>query len=160
MGIAVDQTNLRRIVEGLAPALRLDADEARSMLELAQLAAGVEADDNPAEHATLQAIAQQVCSMVGLEPSEVFEIPPVPEEQARGHWLASVARPLRTREARELAYALVFLVSVSDLQLTAAERSALQEFQRALQIDDRRATDVVVIVSETVAAPAQAGTEL
>ncbi|HSK01580.1 MAG TPA: hypothetical protein VK932_10085 [Kofleriaceae bacterium] len=152
MSIAVDQTRLRRIVEALRVGETLDRAGALTILEIAQLAAGVGPEDDPAEHATLQAIAQHVGSLVGTKPGELLAIPQLPDEDARAGHLALLASQLHTRAARELAYAIAFLVSVADLQLTPAETAALEEFQRALGIDDRRATDLVVLVSEIVAA--------
>lgn len=150
MSIAVDQTRLRRIVEALRAGESLDRAGVMTILEIAQLAAGVGPEDDPAEHATLQAIAQHVGSIAGTKPGELLAIPQLPDEEARSGHLALLASQLPTRAARELAYAVAFLVSVADLQLTAAETAALEEFQRALGIDDRRATDLVVLVSEII----------
>lgn len=150
MGIAVDQTRLRRIADTLLAGTTLELAEAMSLLEIAQVAAGVEPGDDPAEHAALQAVAQQVGSLVGLKPGELLAIPPLPDEEARADWLGALARSLETRAARELAYALVFLVSVANLRLTPDETTALEEFQRALGLDHRRAADLVVLVSEII----------
>jgi tellurite resistance protein len=150
MSIAVDQTRLRRIVETLRAGEALDRAGAMTILEIAQLAAGVGPEDDPVEHATLQAVAQHVGSIAGMKPGELLAIPPLPDEEARAGHLALLASQLPTRAARELAYAVAFLVSVADLELTPAERTALEEFQHALGLDYRRATDLVVLVSEIV----------
>lgn len=151
MSIAVDQTRLRRIVETVLPDATLERAEATTILEIAQLAAGVEIDGDPVARSILQAVAQQVCSRAGLKPGEVLPIPPLPDEEARASWVGSLAAQLQTRGARELAYALAFLVSVADLELTPAETAALEEFQHALGLDHRRATDLVVVLTEIVA---------
>lgn len=152
MSIAVDQTRLRRVVEAVLPEKTLDVAEATMILQIAQLAAGVDLEEHPAEEATLHAVAQHVFSMVGMKPDEDAPIPPLPDEDARAAWLRAMASQLETRGARELAYALAFLVSVSDLELTATETAALEEFQHALGLDHRRATDLVVMLSDIVAA--------
>jgi hypothetical protein len=153
MSIAVDQTRLRRITENILAGSTLGRTEVVTILEIAQLAAGVEPTDDPTAHATLQAVAQHVGSAGGLKPGELQEIPRMPDE-ARGAYLGSLASQLDTRAARELAYAVAFLVSVADLRLTPDEKTALEAFQHALGLDHRRATDLVVLVSETVAAAA------
>lgn len=150
MPIAVDQTRLRRIVETLLAGEAPERAEVLAILEIARLAAGVEPEESPQEHATLQAIAQQVGSLAGLLPGELLASPQPPDDEARSTWLGSLAGRLRTRGARELAYAVAFLVSVADLQLTPDEKTALEAFQHALGLDHRRATDLVVLVAEIV----------
>ncbi len=152
MSIAVDQTRLRRIVETILGGKALDRGEVLTVLEIAQLAAGVGPEDDPEEHAALQALAQQISAIAGLRTGELFAIPQIAEEAPRTEHLRLLAAQLASRAARELAYASAFLVSVADLQLTALEKTALDGFQRALGLDDRRATDLVVFVSEVVAA--------
>lgn len=155
MSIAVDQTRLRRITDRILGAAPLERAEAIAILEIAQLAAGIgagaELDEDPAEHAALQALAQHVDALVGFKQGEVLPLPSLPDEDSRLGWLRALADRLATRGARELAFAFAFLVSVADLELTSAETTALEEFQRALAVDDRRATDLVVLLSETLA---------
>lgn len=150
MSIAIDQTRLDRIFHGILGAGSLTSSEATTILQMAQIAAGVEADSDHASRAVLQAIAQNVCSRAGGKPGEVLPITALSYSAARTSWLRSLARQLETPAARELAYALVFLVTVGDLELTPAERTALEDFQHALGLDDRRATDLVIVLTNTV----------
>ena len=152
MSIAVDQSRLRRVVDAVLPERALDITQATMILQIAQLAAGVDLHEDPAEQATLQAIAQHVFSIVGVRADDVQPIPPVPDEDARSVWLGAIAAQLESRGARELAYALAFLVSVSDLELTPVETAALEEFQHALGLDHRRATDLIILLSDIVEA--------
>lgn len=156
MSIAVDQSRLRRIVDRLLGDATLERAEANAILEIAQLAAGIASgaglDDDPAEHAALQAVAQHLGALVGFKQGEILAIPSLPDPDARLGWLGALAEQLTTRGAREVAFAFAFLVSVADLELTTAETTALEEFQRALAVDDRRATDLVVLLAETLAA--------
>lgn len=150
MTIAVDQTRLRRIVCELLPRASLGRTEAMSVVQFIQIAAGLEHDDAPVEHAMMQTIAQQIGSLAGLEPGELLPIPSLDDERTRTHWLAALAAHLTTVGARELTYVLAFIVAVADLELTPTERRALEEFQQALDLDDRRATDLVVFVTDVV----------
>ncbi len=151
MSIALDQTRLRQIMETVLQGSSLDRAQATTILQFAQLAAGVDLDDDPAEQAILQTLAQQIASVLGTKPDDVLPIPPLPDEDARLHWLGALASELETRGARELAFVLAFLVSVADLDLNALEMSSLEELQRVLGVDEQRATDLVVFVTETVA---------
>lgn len=147
MSIAVDQSRLRRIVTHFLPGETLEPVEANTVLEIAQVAAGADRHDDPAEKAMLQAVAQQI----GLKPGELRAIPPLPDDESRRAWVTALAKELRSRGARELAYSLAFLLSVADLELVPAESQALEDLQRALGVDHRRATDVVVYLTEVVA---------
>ena len=156
MSIAVDQQRLRRIIEVLLPSRTLDRAEAITMLQFVQLAAGIDDTDDPLEHSIIQSIAQAVCGLAGVRTGDIRAIPPLDDDLARLSWLARLGRQLPSRAARELTYALVFLTSVADLRLTPAERDALEDFQYALGLDDQRATDLVVFLTEIVAAPGTA----
>lgn len=118
MSVAVDQTRLRRIAEAVLAGKDLSRTEAVRILSIAQLAAGIEPEADPAEHAALQAVAQQVGARVGMKPGELLPIPWLPDEETRRAAIEALAAQLETRAARELAYALAFVVSVADMELT------------------------------------------
>jgi tellurite resistance protein len=71
---------------------------------------------------------------------------------ARRARIGTLADQLESRRARELAYAFAFLVSVADVKLTPQETAALEEFQHALGLEYSRATDLVVLLTDVVAA--------
>jgi hypothetical protein len=152
MSIAVDQQRLRTIVDQLLPSRTLERSEATTMLQFVQLAAGVDRIDDPIEHSILQSVAQTVCGLAGARTGDLMPIPPLTDDLARMSWLRRLGQQLSSRGARELTYALVFLISVADLVLTSEEREALEEFQYALGIDHERATALIVLLTETVAA--------
>lgn len=152
MSIAVDQQRLRRIVETLLPTRTLGPLEANTMLQFVQLAAGADHHDDPIEHSIVQSIAQAVSALAGLRLGEIQSIPPIEDEHARRQWLHTLGARLPSRPARELTYALVFLTSVADLQLTSTELEALEEFQQALGLDHQRVTDLVIFLTGVVAA--------
>lgn len=152
MSIAVDQQRLRTITEALLPSRTLDRSETITVLQFVQLAAGVDWIEDPVEHSIMQSVAQAVCDLAGLRFGELQAIPALDDDDARRQWLQRLGRQLTSSGARELTFALVFLMSVADLQLTAAERDALEEFQHALDIDDERATTIVILLTDIVAA--------
>ncbi len=158
VSIAVDQTRLRRILREILPDRSLAPNEAHAILQFVQLAAGLDSDDQAQEHMVVQAIVQLVRSVSefepGLEPDELLPIPTLPDDDARLHWFGAIAKQLRSHGARELAYAFAFLVLVGDLVLTTEEHTGLEELQRVLEIDHRRATALTVCVTEIVATQA------
>src|SRR5688572_14425150 len=108
MAIAIDQSKLRSIVESILAGERLSRSEAEMILEIAQLAAGADGAEQPAEHAVLQSIAQHVSSLVGLRSEEISAIPPLGGYEARMSWFRALSSQLSTRAARELAFAMAF----------------------------------------------------
>lgn len=108
------------------------------------------------EHAVLMAIAQQIGATAGFDPPDMLPFRPMSGAEARMHWMRALAGQLRSQGARELAYVMSFLASVADLELTDDERRSLEELQHALDVDDRRATDLTVTVTEIVAADSAA----
>lgn len=135
------------------PTRSLDLDEMTGMLMFVQHAAGIDPDDDYREHAALQAIAQQLGVLTGLKPRDVGPIPMQRDEPVDEMWLRAIAALLTTPGSHELTFALSFLVSVADLRITPAEHDALEVFQRALDIDDRRVTELVVLLTDTCSAP-------
>lgn len=150
MTIAVDQTKLRRLVKTILVGEELDRAEASTILEMAQLAAGADHEEDSEEHAVLQALAQQIYSLVGLKRAEVSAIEPVGDRTTRAASLRALAADLHTRAARELSFAVAFLVTIADLDLAAEEHGWLEDLQRALGVSDQRATDIVVLLSEVM----------
>lgn len=154
--IAVDQTKLRRIVDSILGGEQLNRDEASSVLQIAQLAAGADEINQAVGHAVIQAIAQRICSLVGLQPAELLAIPRIQGFDARMSWYRALSSTLQTRAARELGFALAFLVTISDLELRPAERELLDELQHALGVAHRRATDIIVQLAEIIASDRRA----
>lgn len=151
MGIAVDQPRLRQIIEALLPTRNLERSEAITILQFVQLAVGVDSVEDPIEHSIVQSIAQRVTELAGLRVGDIQGIPPLDDDRARLAWFQRLGRQLPSRETRELTYALIFLTCVADLRITPAEREALEEFQQALGIEQQRATDLIVLITEIVA---------
>lgn len=147
----MDQTRLRRIVEEILAGEELGRAEVWAILEIARLSVGADGAVRAAEHAALEAIAQRVASLLGLESRQLSAIRLRGEPLERPSWFRSLAAELRSRHARELAFAMAFLVLVADLELSAVEHESLEDLQRALGVDDRRASDIVIRLTELLA---------
>lgn len=122
------------------------------VMQFVQVAAGADHELDAEERATVHAIAERVSALTGLEPGSLDEIPDPGSEAMTRHALAALAANLESRAARELAYALAFLVSVADLELKPVEKAELDEVQRALGLDDPRAIDLIVTLTKIVGA--------
>lgn len=156
MTIAIDQSKLRHIMDAILAGESLTREEGATLLQIAQLAAGADDTEQPVERALLQALAQRISSLNGIQPAELIAIPPIQGFRARMARFRALAAALQTRAARELGVALAYLVAISDLELQSSERETLDELQHALGVDHRRATDIVVQLTEIIASSRRA----
>lgn len=156
MTIAIDQSKLRRIMDAILAGESLSREEGTTLLQIAQLAAGADDTEQPVERALLQGLAQRISSLNGIQPAELIAIPPIQGFRARMARFRTLAATLQTRAARELGFAVAFLVAISDLELQSSERETLDELQHALGVDHRRATDIVVQLTEIIASTRRA----
>lgn len=167
----VDSTRLRIVVRAVLGADRiapfLTVDEARVIVAIGYLALEADLDEDSDELATLDAITQQVCELAGIPPSALPPLPvtPVPlDHEERRSRIRQLASRLTRRHTRELAYAIAYIVVISDLQLSPSESDLLDDVQRTLELDDRRAGELATTVAELLtpmeSAPDEARTEI
>lgn len=144
----------------LPPRSTLSADEAAAVVQIAELAVGVDLEEGAEERALLQQIKRHVCAIGGISPDDVPEVSPLPlDDEERRAWCARLARRLASRGARELAYVLAYLCIAGDLELAPVEGSLIEDLQRALDIDNARADELVEAVAE-LATPGDVRAEL
>lgn len=151
MSIALDNATFRRMLDLVMPGASPDPEEARTVLQLAQLAAGVDLDDDAAERGLLGTLTLQLCAAARIPISSVPRLSPLPlDAEERCAHIASLASRLATTRARELAYAVAYLLIVVDLELAPVETELLAELRRALWLDDLRAAELAAAVAELV----------
>jgi hypothetical protein len=151
MPIEIDDTKFQQILEVTAGSQRIGAPDIRTILQVAQLAAGIDLDDDPEERAVLRTVAARLCATVGIPVDTVPLLSPLPtDDEERAARIAQLVPQLATTGARDLAFALAYLVIVADLELAPIEGSLLHQLQRALTIPDDRARWLVEAVAEIV----------
>jgi hypothetical protein len=146
----LDAVSFRTIAKQLLPArTTLSPDEAIAVVQIAELAAGVDLDEDLEEYTLLQQVKRHVCSIGGISPDDVPEVSPLPMDgEERRAWSIGLATELVNTGARELAYVLAYLVMVGDLALTALESSLMRDLQHALEITNERASLIVQNAAE------------
>lgn len=129
----------------------LSAPQIRSILRTAYLAADIDFDERVEERALLDELASRLWQIAGLRPEPISPVSPLPldDEERRAH-IRVLAAGLTSRGARELAYALAYLLAAADIDLDRAEGRLLDDLQRALAIDDARAADLAAFAAEAV----------
>lgn len=80
-------------------------------------------------------------------------MPEMDEERAAR--IATLVRQLPTTGARDLAFALAYLLIVVDLELAPIEDSLLRQLQRELTIPGDRASDLIDAIA-AIATPGEA----
>lgn len=133
----------------LPPRTTLSADEATAVVQIAELAVGVDLEVDVDEHALLQQVKRHVCAIGGISPDDVPEVSPLPlDGEERRAWCERLAGPLVTTGSRELAYVLAYLVVAGDLELAPVEGSLIDDLQHALELSDARADEIVEAAAE------------
>jgi hypothetical protein len=146
----LDSTAFRSIV-GVVPGDRLLAADARTIVQIAELAAGVDLDDDADERILLEAVGQHVCASAGIARDSVPVVSPLPlDHEDRMAWICALATQLTTTGARELAYVIAYLLTASDLELAPVESTFLGELREALSIPEERASELLATVTEIV----------
>ena len=152
----LDAVTFRTIAKQLLPLhSTLSPAEAIAVVQIAELAVGIDLDEDPEEHALLQQVKRHVCAIGGISPADVPAVSPLPEPidtEARHDWCWRLASQLITSGGRELAYVLAYLVIVGDLELAPVETSLIWDLQHALDISDDRAGFLVERAAEMVTA--------
>lgn len=149
--IDLDDAKFRQILDVTVGPQALAPRDIPAVVELVQLAAAIDLDDEPGEQTVLQALTARLCAVAGLPPDAVPRLSRIPtDDEERAARLAALVPRLTTTGARDLAFALSYLVIVADLELGPVESSLLQQLQRTLGIPADRAGEVVAAAAAIV----------
>jgi hypothetical protein len=151
MTIDIDDAKFQQILDVTAGVPQIGPPEVRTILQVAQLAAEIDLDDDPAELALLRSLTTRLCTATGVALDRFPLLSPIPtDDEERAAQIAALVRRLPTTGARDLAFALAYLMVVSDLELAPIENALLQQLQRALTIPPERASDLIDAIARIV----------
>jgi len=151
MAIEIDDAKFQQILDVTLGGQGLGPWELRTVLLIAQLAAAIDLDDDPDELTTLRTLTSKLCARGGLSPDRIPQLAPIPtDDEERAARVAALVRALPTTAARDLAFALAYLVIVADLELAPIEDSLLQQLRRALTIPGERASELIAAIAAIV----------
>jgi hypothetical protein len=151
MTIDIDDAKFQQILDVTLGTQRVGPPEVRAILQLAQIAAEVDLEDDPAELALLQTLAARLSTATGVVLDRFPLLSPIPtDDEERAAQVAALIRRLPTTGARDLAFALVYLTIVSDLELAPVEDALLQQLQRTLTIPPERASNLIDAIARIV----------
>ena len=151
MTIEIDDPKFQQILDVTVGCQHLGPAEVRTVLQLAQLAAAIDLDDDPAEQSLLGSLTTRLCAAIGVPPDSVPLLSPIPtDDEERAAQIAALVPRLPTTGARDLAFALAYLMIVSDLELAPVEDALMQQLQRALTIPPERASGLIDAIARIV----------
>jgi hypothetical protein len=147
----IDASTYETIVRTIIAAPALSPADAATILQIAQLAVDVDLEEYVEERAALDTLTGYVAASGGIDRDAVSPVSPLPtDDEERAAWLDMLARKLSSTGARELAYALAYVVIVSDVELSPIEIELMDELRTKLAIAVDRAAELVEVVSELV----------
>jgi hypothetical protein len=151
VSIEVDDAKFRRIVEVVGSAA-IPFEELAAIGRLLQLAASIDLADDPDERALLDALLGHLRSLGGLD--VLPELPYIPTDaEERASVAARLASGIASTTARELAYALAYLIVAADAELAPVESSFLEELRTAFGISADRASELAEQAAEIATPP-------
>jgi hypothetical protein len=148
----LDDATADRLLHAMVPpGTTLSAGDMIGVLQLGWLVAELDLHEDRDELGVWHSLARRFGSTWGGSPVRVEPVSPLPlddeERRARIHELTA---QLSTRSARELAYAVAYLVAVADVELGPIEQTFLEQLRRALAIEDDRAAYLVATAAQIV----------
>jgi hypothetical protein len=151
MRFEIDDAKFHQILDLTVGHQPLEPRELRAIVQLVQLAAWIDLDDDPAERALVQALTKRLCAWGGLAMDSIPLLSPVPtDDEERTARIAELARQLTTSGARDLGLVLAYLVIIVDLELAPVESALLAQFQDGLAIPRARVDDLIETISRIV----------
>ena len=142
----------RAIVKQTLGSEPLRPSDAAALVGIAYLALGADDREDEDELAVVDEISQQVCALASTQ--VVAPGVRATDDLERLEQIRALGAQLPTKQAHELAYALAYAVSISDMALAPAETELLADLAVALGIPDDRAAELAAKVAADVTPPA------
>jgi hypothetical protein len=103
MTIVIDDPKFQQILEVTLGEQPISVEEIRAILQLVQLAASTDLDDDPAEWGVLRTVTARLCARGGIAPDSVPVLSPMPtDDDERATRIARLVPRLTTTGARDL----------------------------------------------------------
>lgn len=131
---------------------KLTAPEAELVVAIAQLAVAADRVEDPDERALFEQLAGHIyvhANVATTPPS----LGPVEDAEQRIDHLKSHAAQLKGKASAALAYAVAYILAISDMDLDPDEGLMLEILREALGLDEEKADDLLPVVSEFLTPP-------
>ncbi|MDB4961215.1 MAG: hypothetical protein JWP01_1214 [Myxococcales bacterium] len=129
---------------------KLSPADAELIIAIAQSTIAADRIDDPDERELFEDIAKHLYAHAEVETSPPT-IGPVEDEEQRLDHLRSHAAQLKGKSSGALAYAVAYVLAVSDMEIAPSESDALEILREALGLDEAKAEDMLPAVSALLA---------
>src|SRR5262249_47182059 len=130
---------------------RVSPDDAIAIIRIVHLVVTADHREDDDELAMLDSVTIGLCELAGIE---VDAVPPssdsLPSDDERLERVCGLGDQLSSKASRELAYAIAYLLSISDLDLAPAEAALIDGLAGALGIPDDRSEALAAGVAAAV----------
>jgi hypothetical protein len=151
VSIRIDEPTFRLVFEQITAGTLPTAREVAAIVQLAEMVAGADLDENPEERDLLETLIRYLAQLTGISRRSIPRLGRLPgDPEERRPLCSALAGRLSSKESRELAFAFSYLLVVTDLELAPVELEALDDVQQSLEIDDNRASELAITVAELV----------
>ncbi len=148
--MSIDAARFREAIRAIHPGPLAESD-AEAIVAVAQLCVDADGREDADEIASFFTVGKAVYELAGLHdaPTPTFA---ADEEDAER--LTSLANQLATPVAKELAYAVAFVMAVADIDLAPEEGALVEALGLALGLTEDRAAELAATVSAAITPPA------
>jgi hypothetical protein len=132
---------------------RLTPGEAEAIVSLSRLAIDADRSVDGEELDLYDNLGDLICELAGLDADDVVEAEDRKPrgDDDRGVRIAAAVGKLTAAPARELAYAVAFMLTLADLAIQPEEDAYLSMLQDKLGISDDRQSEIAEDVSDALA---------
>jgi len=127
----------------------LSPAEAELVVAIAGLVIAADRVDDPDERALFDQLAGHLYKHANVA-TDAPHLDPTDDDDRRHDQLRSHAQQLRGKPSGALAYALAYVLSVSDMSLDPSEGALLEVLRDALGLDEAAAEAMLPVVSELI----------
>ena len=144
-----DDSRYRAAIKLIHPGALSEAD-ADAVIAIAQLTVDADGREDAEEIKKYFAIGKAIYSHAGLESSPTPTFADHEEDDDR---LRTLAGLLSTPAAKELAYAVAFMMAVADTDLAPEEGALVEALRDALGLTEDRANEIAATASAAITPP-------
>src|SRR4051812_17094833 len=148
--MSIDPTRFRDAIRSIHTGTLSESD-AETIVAIAQMAVDADGREDPDEIRTFFAMGKAIYELAGLKDSPTPTFAGDEEDDDR---IKSLAGALGSPAAKELAYAVAFVMAVSDVDLAPEEGVLVEKLQDALAINEERAGELAATISAAITPPA------
>ena len=148
----IDPARFQKLVKAVFDNEKLTAADAATVVGIGRLAVDADRKEDADELDLYDKLADLVCGLAGTSAAKIQDAAALAPrgDDDRSERMKTKAAALTTRPARELAFAVAYVLTIADLDIAPAEHKFLDALQSALGIDDERVEELAGLVTDAI----------